>query len=159
MSRIIGISPGIDRFDCYDAMACAVLHGVARVETFKDLECWKLADELKQAVYAITARPPLSHDRDFCTDIRRSARSVPANLGEGFGRFDHGEFGRYLSIGLGSLAETENHMHHAHSTGSLSEPEWREVLRLVESTRKATTKLLQYIRRTPTPRFKSQGRS
>jgi hypothetical protein len=80
--------------------------GDMRVETFKDLECWKLADELKQAVHAITARPPISQDRDFCTDIRRSARSVPSNIAEGFGRFDHGEFGRYLSIALGSLAET-----------------------------------------------------
>jgi hypothetical protein len=59
---------------------------------FSDLDCWRLADELKAAVYEIIATPQVMQDRDFCHDIRRSSRSAPANISEGFGRFTHREF-------------------------------------------------------------------
>jgi four helix bundle protein len=53
---------------------------------YKDLECWQLAHELKLEVFAFTGRMPAKADRDFCHDIRRSARSAPSNIAEGFGR-------------------------------------------------------------------------
>jgi four helix bundle protein len=82
------------------------------VRHFTDLACWQLADKLKKGVYEITAKRPVSQDRDFCNDIRRSSRSAPANISEGFGRFGHREFAHYLSIAHASLRETENHLLH-----------------------------------------------
>ena len=65
-----------------------------------------------------------------------------------------GEMRRYLSIALGSLRETDNHLHHAHSVGGISTAEWTRLLDLAKSARRTTTALLKYVRSTPTPRFR-----
>src|SRR5437773_12347900 len=80
---------------------------------FKELVCWQLSDELKNEVYAFTARSPASRDRDFCEDIRDSARSASSNISEGFGRYKHDDFANFLSIARASLMETQNHLTHA----------------------------------------------
>jgi serine/threonine protein kinase len=79
---------------------------------FKDLDCWQLAHELKLAVFAFTAKMPAKADRDFCHDIRRSARSAQANISEGFGRETHLDFANFLAIARASLMETENPTSH-----------------------------------------------
>jgi len=41
--------------------------------------------------------------------IRKSARSAPSNIAEGFARFRPKDFARFLEIAIGSLEETKNH--------------------------------------------------
>lgn len=66
--------------------------------------------ELRVEVLAFTARLPCRSDADFCSDIRRSARSAPSNIAEGFVRYGTREFLHFLSIARASLAETQNHL-------------------------------------------------
>jgi hypothetical protein len=49
---------------------------------FEDLIAWQRANELKENVLAFIAKPPASNDRDYCDQIRKSARSAPANISE-----------------------------------------------------------------------------
>ena len=44
------------------------------------------------------------------SQIRRSAVSIPANLAEGCGRENRGEFIQFLRIAQGSLQELETHL-------------------------------------------------
>jgi four helix bundle protein len=55
----------------------------------------------------------VARDFGFCDQIRESARSAPANIAEGFGKYDPPEFRRYLGIAVGSLKETQNHLRDA----------------------------------------------
>jgi four helix bundle protein len=57
---------------------------MAGIKTHEDLIAWQLSEELKDCVFAFTARSAVARHRDICDDIRRSARSAPANLSEGF---------------------------------------------------------------------------
>lgn len=63
------------------------------------VESYRLTRELPRAeVYGLTAQ------------LRRSAVSVPANIAEGNGRNQLGDYLRYLSIAHGSLMELETHI-------------------------------------------------
>jgi four helix bundle protein len=116
---------------------------------FSDLDCWRLADELKAAVYEIIATPQVMQDRDFCHDIRRSSRSAPANISEGFGRFTHREFAHFLSIARASLVETENHLRHLRDVGQLAPERWSRLTELAHRAQKATSRLRTHLLKTP----------
>jgi four helix bundle protein len=119
------------------------------VRHFTDLACWQLADKLKKGVYEITAKRPVSQDRDFCNDIRRSSRSAPANISEGFGRFGHREFAHYLSIAHASLRETENHLLHLKGENKIAPERWESLSTLAQRAQKATSRLRTHLINTP----------
>jgi four helix bundle protein len=55
------------------------------VDNYQDLECWRLANELKREVYALVDNSSARHDLKFRDQIIDSARSGPRNIAEGFG--------------------------------------------------------------------------
>jgi four helix bundle protein len=74
---------------------------------YKNLIVWQKADELAMAVYIKTRDFPKEEQYALTSQIRRSALSVPINIVEGYARDSKKEFKHFLSIALGSLAETE----------------------------------------------------
>ena len=75
--------------------------------TYRELACWQLADELHRKIVAITARPTVRRDFRFCDQIRDASMSACSNIAEGFARRTAADFARFLTIAKGSLAETE----------------------------------------------------
>ena len=116
---------------------------------YKELECWQLAHELKCEVFAFTAQLPTKADRDFCQDIRASARSAPSNISEGFGRGTHRDFAHFLSIARASLMETDNHLQDALDCAYITHAEHTRLSTLADRALKATTSLQSYLLRTP----------
>ncbi len=57
---------------------------MAALDSFEDLDAWKVARELAQAVYAHCRREPLSRDFGLCDQVRRAAVSVMNNIAEGW---------------------------------------------------------------------------
>jgi four helix bundle protein len=78
------------------------------VRDFRELVCWQLSNELKLEVLAFTATGPCSSDFKYRDQIRDSAASAPRNIAEGFGRFRHREFARFLEYARASLMETRS---------------------------------------------------
>lgn len=117
----------------------------------RDLVAWQLAQELKRAIFGFTATPPVCRDLRFCDQIRGASSSVSANIAEGFYRYSHREFGRYLSIARGSVGETQNHLQDALDRGYLTDAEFERLWSLSRRVMAATTKLLLYLRRHPDP--------
>jgi four helix bundle protein len=83
---------------------------VAGVTRYQDLECWKLADELKRLVYEIVATSTAKTDFRFRDQLTDSASSAPSNISEAFGCYRHKESARYARIAKASLTETHNHL-------------------------------------------------
>ena len=71
----------------------------------------------------------------MCDDLRRAARSVAANIAEGFWRYHHADFARFLNIALGSLGEAEDHLESAKTSGLIDEAKQEELVRLAIRTR------------------------
>jgi four helix bundle protein len=120
---------------------------MAGVRRFEELDCWKLANELKLEVYELLERPHVKTDREFCDDIRDAARSAPANIAEGFGRRTDAEFARFLDIARGSLNECRNHIGDARDCNYISEDEWSALDVLASRAVGAVAGLQRYLRR------------
>jgi four helix bundle protein len=80
------------------------------LQTFEDLECYKSARQLRIAL-AKTAKG-LAPDEIFRLQdqLIRAARSITANIAEGFGRHHHGENLQYCRQARGSLSECMDHI-------------------------------------------------
>ena len=123
--------------------------GMAGINRHEDLKAWQLSDQLEDRIYAFLERPGPRGDPDFCSDIRRSARSAPANLCEGFYRFRPRDNAKFVRYALGSLGESKNHLRHALKRGYISEEEYNEMWRLAKRAFGASTRWLQYLLRCP----------
>lgn len=113
--------------------------------TYRDLEAWQLADDLRREVIAFTAKPPASRDLRFCSGIRDAAGSVCRNLAEGFGRRRPREFAQYARIALGSLAEVQDQFLDARHRHYLSNADFTRLLALSERVRQTTKGLHAYL--------------
>ena len=74
------------------------------MHNFRNLQIWKDAMDLAQAVYAITEALPKMETYGLISEMTRAAVSVPSNIAEGSGRTDK-DFSHFLQIALGSLYE------------------------------------------------------
>jgi four helix bundle protein len=122
---------------------------MAGFESPEQFDAWKLAWELKERIYAFTANPPASRDAEFCQEIRKSVRSGPDNISEGFYRFNPVDFANFVRIARGSLGEVRNQLRHAHSQKYLNDAEFGELSRLCRRAIGAATGLRLYLMSLP----------
>ncbi len=120
-------------------------------KTFEDLLVWQKAHRFVLDIYALTTGFPKQETYGLSLQMRRAAVSIPANIAEGFGRYGHKEFARFLVIARGSLFETQNHLQHAHDVGYLTEEQFLQLRRLSARASRAMSGLLTYLRRNPAP--------
>jgi len=66
--------------------------------------------ELAERCYRATQSFPKEELYGAVTQTRRAAASVPANIAEGNGRENRGEYIQFLRIAQGSLKELETHV-------------------------------------------------
>ena len=121
------------------------------VSRFEDLDAWQLADAVEKEVFAFTATGPASRDFAYRDQIRDSARSAPANIAEGFGRYYPKEFRRFLRIACGSLNETRNYVHHGLDRGFLDHSQHGALVRLTRRAIAANERLQTYLENCDNP--------
>ena len=115
------------------------------VSTFEELDAWKLASELCDLIYAMTADGPAARDFKFRDQIRDSAASAPRNISEGFGRFKPRENANYVRWARGSLEETRNHLKHGQRQKYFQPSDLQAALILAKRALGATTRYWQYL--------------
>jgi len=82
----------------------------AAITDFKDLEVWKVARELRSAVYLLCRRLPDLEKYGLATQLRRAATSVTANIAEGYGRYSYQENAQFCRQARGSVYEVRDHI-------------------------------------------------
>ena len=80
------------------------------MKNFRDLRVWQEAHQLTLAIYRLTKRLPREEQFGLCSQMRRAAVSIEANLAEGCGRGTDGELHRFAQISFGSASELECHL-------------------------------------------------
>lgn len=82
----------------------------SEVQSYRDLKIWQKGMDLAAACYIESNLLPSDERFGLISQIRRAAVSVPANIAEGYGRENRGEFIQFLRIAQGSLKELETHL-------------------------------------------------
>jgi len=81
-----------------------------KIESYRDLKVWQAGMELAKACYQLTKAFPREEMFGMTSQIRRAAASVPANIAEGNGRDNTGDYIHFLRMSQGSLKELETHL-------------------------------------------------
>jgi four helix bundle protein len=122
---------------------------MAGVKRFEDLAAWRLAVEVQTLADGLCARQRVVRDFKFRQQLADAAASAPRNIAEGFGRFGHAEFARFVGIARASEQEVLNHFRHALDSGYLAAEEFPGYETACKRALKASSGLLRYLR---TPR-------
>ena len=109
------------------------------VRTYRDLIAWQKAYALCLAIYRVTKTFPVDERFGLVIELRKTARSVQANIAEGRHRPTAADYLRFLGHSIGSVAELETQICLARDLGYLRDDELmervREVDRLVNALR------------------------
>ena len=112
------------------------------MQNFRDIKVWQRGHALVLKIYALSATFPHEEKFGLCSQLRRAAVSVPANIVEGSKRIGRTEYARFLNIAEASLAETQYLLMLARDLGYIAnedalEVECREVEVMLHSLRVA----------------------
>ena len=113
------------------------------IQSFRDLEVWKVAMDLAAECYKVTKTFPKDELFGMTSQIRRAAASIPANIAEGQGRDHTKEFLNFLSIARGSHMEVQTHLLLAQRVGLLNEADLQALLTLCERISQMISRLRQ----------------
>lgn len=109
----------------------------------RDLKVWQIALDVTETLYRLTADWPKNEQYGLISQVRRAAVSVPANIAEGAGRRTPGEFGHFVGIARGSLAELETLLIIARRLDYLDETAFRAIMDELFELGRMTTGLLR----------------
>jgi four helix bundle protein len=99
------------------------------VQSYRELRVWQDGVDFVAVVYRATESFPTREQYGLTSQLRRSAVSIPANVAEGHARRSTREYLRFVSIALGSLAETETHVTVATRLGYLASEQEGQMLK------------------------------
>jgi four helix bundle protein len=105
------------------------------IKSFVDLEVYQLARQLSSKVFELSKEFPKEEKYSLTDQIRRSARSVSANIAEGWGKRIYIDvFKRHLIDSIGSLEETKSWLISAHDCNYISKEKFNELFLHCENT-------------------------
>ena len=111
------------------------------IKDVTDLEVYQNSLSLIQQIYAFIRQLPKS-ELDSISQIRRAAKSVTANIAEGFAkRSSEKEFKRFLKIAIGSSHEIVTHLRTIYFAVPRLQPEMKNLAEEYKTLSKRLNKL------------------
>lgn len=95
---------------------------------FEDLKVWQLARNFRNRISILVAKFPTEEKYGLSSQIKRSSRSVTANIAEGYGRFHYQENIQFCRQARGSLEESKDHLYTALDENLISKTEFEEIV-------------------------------
>jgi len=97
---------------------------MSALKNYKDLKVYQLSKELAIEIHKMSLTLPKYELYEEGSQIRRSSKSITANIVEGYGRRNYkNEFIRYITISLTECNETITHLEFLFETKSLTNEE------------------------------------
>ncbi len=108
--------------------------------SFEDLEVFRRAYRISLEVHRFSLGMPAAEQRGLADQLRRSSKSICANIAEGHGKqtSSKADFRRFLSIAIGSTEETRVWLRYCFDLGYLDQgtyetwrDEYQEIVKMV----------------------------
>lgn len=115
------------------------------MQSVRELKVWQKSMDLVEGCYKFSAALPNAERFGLTSQIRRAATSVPANIAEGFGRWNTRDFARFLAIACGSVRELETHIIMAQRLGFASAASAEQVLRATDELARMRERVMSNI--------------
>ena len=113
----------------------------------EELPCYEHARVFRKLVAAYCRKLPREEEYRLKDQMLRAARSVTANIAEGFGRHHHQENLQFCRQARGSLIEMRDHLNVAEDEGFASGTEVSEMRNSLEQTLESLNGYIAYIKR------------
>jgi len=113
----------------------------------EDLPCYQLAREFRIEIARLCRKLPREEEYRLKDQMLRAARSVTANIAEGFGRHHHQENIQFCRQARGSLTEMRDHLNVAVDEGFCSNEEIAPLRTQLELVHASLNGYLAYLKR------------
>jgi four helix bundle protein len=117
----------------------------------EEIIAYQLAVSLRDRVLTLLDNGTIPFNFHLRDQIADAARSVPANIVEGFERYTHGQFSYHVGVAKGSLGELKTHLEETRTRGFLTDDQLTELLKLLIETKKTTSGLLRHLKTREAP--------
>ena len=111
--------------------------------TYEELLAWKKAHQFVVLAYRTIATFPSYEQYGLCSQFRRAAASIPANIAEGYKKLGKQDKLRFFNIAQGSLEECRYYCLLAKDLGYIDDNKFNEI---VNSIQDASFLLNSYIK-------------
>jgi len=118
---------------------------MATFKSFEDIRAWQESRKLVRAVCKICKRENTKKDFNFVDQISSAARSVSANIAEGFESTTTAEFIQFLGYAKRSAGEVCSHLHDALDDNYISKNEFGELADQTKKIGSTIAKLIYYL--------------
>ncbi len=114
----------------------------------ESLEIWqKAVDYAVDVCQNVIPLFPTEEKWALASQLRRSVQSIPANIAEGYGRYNFQETIHFCYIARGSMAETKTHLVIAYRMGYIQELIYRKYLDQLIDLGKMTHGFIAHLRK------------
>ena len=112
---------------------------------FTDLDCYKQGRELRKSISILVKKFPKEEKYELASQIKRSSRSITANIAEGYGRYTYLDTRHFFIISRGSVTETMEHLTTAFDENFISEDILKSELNKCEMVFKLINGFIAYL--------------
>jgi four helix bundle protein len=118
---------------------------MATFQSFEEIDAWQEARILVRLIRRICRQKNVEKDFAFIDQITRSARSVSANITEGFESMTVTEFITFLGYSKRSAGETRSHLYDALDEHYIDQSAFQELAELAKKICRMLAGLIHYL--------------
>jgi four helix bundle protein len=117
----------------------------------EEIGAWQRAEELCTLVRDLCRRASFDRDEKLRTQLLDAGRSGPRNIAEGFGRWKHADFAKFVRIAKASEVELLNHFNEATKSRHITKAEQEKLDHAARKAIKAANGLILWLENNPDP--------